>query len=247
MKRSFLPINDLAFEPYNAVLGYPHPTTRLVKSRIAELEKLQITSVAFWGQVRLGTLDVLGKGYSGVAVIARYKKKTIALKIRRIDSKRPTLITEAKMLSAANDLGVGPKIIAYSKNFIVMEYLDGQTVGRWAENGASSKNDILRIILEDCYKLDMGGLDHGELSRISKHAIIGKHTTLIDFEGASNKRRIANVTSASQSFFIGSYTAKMLGKICKAPRKSKLVTALRRYKENPQRSTFDELLCVMGL
>ena len=31
----------------------------------------------------------------------------------------------------------------------------------------------LRTVLENCYKLDAGGLDHGELSRISKHAIIG--------------------------------------------------------------------------
>ena len=62
--------------------------------------------MAFWGPVRLGVLDVLGKGYSGVAVLARYKKKTVVLKIRRTDSKRATLISEAKMLDVANSLGV---------------------------------------------------------------------------------------------------------------------------------------------
>ena len=204
--------------------------------------------MAFWGPVRLGVLDVLGKGYSGVAVLARYKKKTVVLKIRRTDSKRATLISEAKMLDVANSLGVGPKIMAYSRNFVVMEYLQGLTIGKWAENGALGKRDeTLRTVLENCYKLDAGGLDHGELSRISKHAIIGKHTTLIDFEGASKKRKVSNVTSASQSLFIGSYTAKMLGKIRKVPRKSTLVSALRRYKENPSRDTFEGLLYVMRL
>ena len=74
-----------------------------------------------------------------------------------------------------------------------------------------------------------------------------KMPTLIDFEGASKKRKVSNVTSASQGLFIGSYTAKMLGKIRKAPRKSTLISALRRYKENPGRETFEELLCVMRL
>ncbi len=248
MKRYFLPINTLSSSPYNTVLAYPRPTARRIKSRMVELEKIGVVSIAFWGPVRLGVLDVLGKGYSGVAVLARYKKKTVVLKIRRTDSKRATLISEAKMLDVANSLGVGPKIIAYSRNFVVMEYLQGLTIGAWAKNGALGKrNETLRTVLEDCYKLDIGGLDHGELSRISKHAIIGKHTTLIDFEGASKKRKVSNVTSASQGLFIGSYTAKMLGKVRKAPRKSTLISALRRYKENPGKETFEELLCVMRL
>ena len=248
MRRYFLPINSLSSNPYNAVLAYPRPTARRIKSRITELEKIGVVSVAFWGPVRLGMLDVLGKGYSGVAVLARYEKKTAVLKIRRTDSKRSTLISEAKMLNVANALGVGPKIMMYSRNFVVMEYLQGQTIGKWAKDGALDKrNETLRTVLEDCYKLDAGGLDHGELSRISKHAIIGKHTTLIDFEGASKKRRVSNVTSASQSLFIGSYTAKMLGKVRKMPRKSALISALRCYKENPRRDTFEELLCVMRL
>ena len=175
MRRYFLPISALSSEPYTMVLAYPHPTARCIKSRMSELEKIGVMSVAFWGPVRLGVLDVLGKGYSGVAVLARYKKKTVVLKIRRTDSKRATLISEAKMLDVANSLGVGPKIMAYSRNFVVMEYLQGLTIGKWAENGALGKRDeTLRTVLENCYKLDAGGLD--QLSRISKHAI----ATLID-------------------------------------------------------------------
>ena len=153
MRRYFLPISALSSEPYTMVLAYPHPTARCIKSRTSELEKMGVISVAFWGPVshefvlqdtssnmfdssslrmkrlvRLGVLDVLGKGYSGVAVFARYKKKTVVLKIRRTDSKRSNL--RAKML--VSFCGKLPRRIIAYRNFVVMEYLQGLTIGKWA-------------------------------------------------------------------------------------------------------------------
>ena len=34
--------------------------------------------------------------------------------------------SEAKLLKIANSSGVGPRLIASSKNFMIMEYLDGK-------------------------------------------------------------------------------------------------------------------------
>jgi putative serine/threonine protein kinase len=102
--------------------------------------------------------------------------------------------------------------------------------------------------LEDCYNLDRIGLDHGELSSIAKHVIIGKSkTTIIDFESASTKRRASNVTSATQGIFIGSGISKSIRKIYKIPSKDKMIEVLRNYKHNSTRESFDKLLKVLKL
>ena len=45
MERSFIPIKKLVNEPYSKIIGYPKATSRQLKSRILELEKLKIKSV----------------------------------------------------------------------------------------------------------------------------------------------------------------------------------------------------------
>ena len=82
-----------------------------------------------------------------------------------------------------------------------MEYLDGIKISQWINTlkgvGSVKKlKNTLRKILEDCYRLDEIGFDHGELSNISKHVIVGEeNSTIIDFESSSTNRRPSNVTS----------------------------------------------------
>jgi len=78
---------------------------------------------------------------------------------------------EAELLKITNQSNVGPKLVAFSKNFLVMEYLEGKKIGDWItglkEKGSSSQlKVVIKKILEDCYSLDRVGLDHGELSNI---------------------------------------------------------------------------------
>ena len=92
------------------------------------------------------------------------------------------------------------------------------------KGSASKLKSVIKKTLEDCYNLDKIGLDHGELSSISKHVIVGKSkTTIIDFESSSTKRRVSNVTSATQGIFIGSGISKSIKKIYKIPSKEKLL------------------------
>jgi len=114
------------------------------------------------------------------------------------------------------------------------------------KGSASRLKSVIKKTLEDCYNLDQIGLDHGELSSISKHVIVGKSkTTIIDFESASTKRRASNVTSATQGIFIGSGISKATQKIYKLPSKNKLIDALRIYKHKPSRKNFDALLKIL--
>ena len=125
MAQSFISIKKFVNEPYSDILGYPKATSRQLKSRITELEKLKIKSISLVGPTTIGKIAILGKGYVGVVVLAKRGNKQVALKIRRIDSQRNEMEQEAKFLKLVNTVGVGPKMIDSSKNFLVMEYLDG--------------------------------------------------------------------------------------------------------------------------
>lgn len=249
MKTAFLPISQLTKEPYSVILGFPKPTKTQINSRIKELKKLGINGVMFEGELNLGQVNVLGKGYVGIVVLARKGKKKVALKIRRRDSPRKEMNTEAKLLKIANSVGVGPPLVDNSKNILVMEYLPGKKIGVWIKElktYSTKLKRILRKILEDCYKLDTVGLDHGELSCISKHVIIEKETpTIIDLESASTKRKVSNVTAATQGIFIGSGISKKIRKIYKVPRKQKIIRVLREYKNAKTRFNFDNILKIV--
>jgi len=253
MIQSFISIKKFIKEPYSKILGYPKASLRQLQSRISELEKLKIKSISFSGQTTIGSLQILGKGYVGVVVLAKKRKNVIALKIRRLDSQRSEMRSEAKLLKLVNTVNVGPKLYGVSKNFLVMEYLEGDKIGDWIQSlrgvGSSKKlKSVVRTILEDCYKLDRMGFDHGELSSISKHVIIGKsRVTLIDFESSSVNRKVSNVTSVTQAIFIGSGIAKKVQKIYKIPPKQKIIDVLRIYKQEQTRRSFDNILNILKL
>lgn len=253
MVHSFISIKKFAEEPYSKILGYPRATNRQIKSRIKELEKLKIKSISLTGPTSLGKLAILGKGYVGVVVLAKKNNKQVALKIRRTDSQRNNMKNESVLLKLVNSVNVGPKMIDVSKNFLVMEYLEGEKISNWMNSlkgvGSTKKlKSIIRKVLEDCYRLDQIDFDHGELSNISKHVIVGKtKSTLIDFESSSTNRKPSNVTSIAQAFFIGSGIAKKAQKIYKNPPKEKIIEALKQYKQEKSKENFEELLKILKL
>ena len=253
MAHSFISIKKFAEEPYSKILGYPNATNRQIKSRISELEKLKIKSICLTGPTTIGNLKILGKGYVGVVVLVKRGNKEVALKIRRIDSQRKNMKNESMLLKLVNSVNVGPKIIDVSKNFLVMEYLEGEKFSDWIEmlKGTGSVKQLkstIRNVLEDCYRLDQIEFEHGELSNISKHVIVGKNkVALIDFESSSTKRRPSNVTSITQAFFIGSGIAKHAQKIYKNSSKEKIIFALKSYKQEKTRDNFEKLLKILKL
>ncbi len=252
MKQSFLPIKKTVNEPFSKILGYPKATKRQLDSRIVELKKLGISQISFQGKTRLGTLNVLGKGYVGVVVLAKKRNKMVALKIRRLDSQRDGMKNEAKLLKQANKVGIGPVLFDSSKNFLVMEFLDGEKIGDWinclsGKGSVTKLKSVIRKTLEDCYSLDQIGFDHGELSSIVKHVIVGKKTSMIDFESSSTKRRAANVTSAAQGIYIGSGISKKVKRIYKILPKKEIIEVLRDYKRDQTRNSFERLLKILKL
>ena len=245
MTQHFQPISGFKKNPYKKILTFPEGKESEIKKRLTELKKLGITHVSFTGPLQIEKCNILGKGYVGMVVLARKDSKVVALKIRRIDSPRKNMTNEAKLLKTANKINIGPKFIKKSKNFLIMEYIEGEKIIDWAKKHETKSGEICSVlnnVLRECYLLDSIGLDHGELSTIDKHVIIGRNkNTIIDFESSSTNRKPSNVTGATQAILIGTGLAKIIQKKIKLPTKSKIISLTREYKKNPTLENFENI------
>ncbi|MEM4703832.1 MAG: RIO1 family regulatory kinase/ATPase [Candidatus Bathyarchaeia archaeon] len=250
-KEESVPLGRLAEEPYVSIICYPKPTKAEVKKRLQELEKLQISGIKFCGKKQILNLNVLGKGCVGIVVVALRKNEHVALKIRRVDADRNAMKQEAKLLEKANSQQVGPKLLAYSRNFLVMQLVEGFLFPEWLRKvrGKTRLRKVLRELLEQCWRLDQACLDHGELSHAPKHVIIDENDNsfIVDFETSSLKRKPSNVTSLCQFLFIGSETARLVNKKLGGVDKREIINALREYKKEKSRMTFRKVLETCGL
>ena len=245
MIQRFQPISVFKKDPYKKILTFPQVTESEITKRIVELRKLGITHVSFTGPLQIEKCRILGKGYVGMVLLAKKRNNVVALKIRRTDSPRKNMTNEAKLLKTANKLEIGPKFIKNSKNFLIMEYIDGEKIIDWAkksETKAKEIRSVVKNVLRECFLLDDAGLDHGELSTIDKHVIVNKKgNTIIDFESSSVNRKPSNVTGATQGILIGTGLAKIIQKKIKIPSKKKIINLIRVYKKNPTLENFQSL------
>ena len=245
MTQRFQQISIFEEEPYSKILCFPKVKESEVKKRLNELKKIGVTHVSFTGPLQIEKCHILGKGYVGMVVLAKKNNEIVALKIRRIDSPRKNMSNEAKLLQIVNKLDIGPKFIKNSKNFLIMEYIDGEKIIDWAkktEIKSQEVRSVLNNVLRECYLLDDTGLDHGELSTIDKHVIVGKNkNTIIDFESSSTNRKPSNVTGATQGILIGTGLAKIIQKKIKLPPKETIINLIRQYKKNPNLENFEKI------
>jgi len=249
-----VPLSLLQEEPYANVLCYPRYDAEIITQRVRELKHLDIKALEFIGEKRVFNVHVLGKGCVGIVVRALLDKKRVALKIRRVDADRIGMQHEAEMLKMANRVDVGPRLIGVTENFLLMEFIEGTLLPKWIEKlkGKGTRNrirQVLRDVLEQCWRLDTIGLDHGELSRAPKHIIIDRDNKahIVDFETASVQRRVSNVTSVCQYLFIGSQTAKTIQRKLGKINQETLRTSLKTYKQNRIRENFNTILHVCKL
>ena len=241
----------LSEEPYASILCYPRPSRTELKKRLRELQRLRITALEFTGEKEAFNTPVLGKGCVGIVTIACRNGEKVALKIRRVDADRARMQGEAEMLRRANSVRVGPKLLGVSKNFLLMRFIDGFLLPEWLEKRRRKApiRKVLGEILEQCWRLDMAGLDHGELSHAPKHIIVDEEDTpfIVDFETASLNRRPSNVTSICQFLFISGLVAKKVAGRLGEKDKGAIIEALRSYKNNRTRENFEGVLRACGL
>ncbi len=240
---------NLKMEPYASVLCYPKASEAELQMRLMELREHGVKAVEFAGDTSAFNVPVLGKGFVGIVVTAYLDGKRVALKIRRVDADRLGLQHEARMLAKANSVQVGPKLMGVSKNFLLMQLIDGALLPEWlgAHEEKEHVRGVLNEVLEQCWRLDNIGLDHGELSKAPKHLIVDKHRKpwIVDFETASVDRKPANVTSGCQFLFTsGGAVARAVADVVGEINRAEVINALRLYKNEKNRENFDGVLQV---
>jgi len=246
-----LSIEELSKEPYASIICYPKPSKTELQKRIKELQKLDVKAIELSGEKQAFNTPILGKGCVGIVTIAYKNKEKAALKIRRVDADRSRMQFEAEMLKKANLMDVGPRLLGVSKNSLLMQFIEGCLLPKWLgkHEGKAQIKKVLREILEQCWRLDKAGLDHGELSHAPKHIIIDERGKpfIVDFETASTNRRPSNVTSICQYLFISSAVAKRVAEKLGEKNKKAIVGALKCYKNDRNRENFEKVLEACGL
>jgi len=234
---------------YARIVCYPKYSFEEIERRLEEMRILGINAIESNGESTILGLPVLGKGYVGVVVLARTNSGKVALKIRRTDSDRAGMTHEAKMLQMANSVNVGPRLKGFSENFLLMEYVGGMLLPEWIKSvvgtGATTRvGKVLRDVTEQSWRLDKLGLDHGELSRASRHIIVNPEDKayILDFETASINRRVSNVTCLCQYLFMRSEVAETVKKSLGEVKEADLIGALRIYKKDHSRKKFEEIV-----
>ena len=227
------------------IISYPHFSESEDKDRIIEMESLGITSIILGGKTIVNGAHIAGKGCVGIVVKAKSRGEVCALKIRRTDANRETMDNEVHLHKMANSACVGPSLEEHTKNLIVMEFVAGQSIIDWVVNNNVTESKMWTLavaILEQCFSLDIAGLDHGELSRLTRHVIVSDRPYIIDFESASTTRKTCNVTAAAQSILLYGIVANKVKKIMCNTDKERLIQALRTYKHFHTRANFDAIL-----
>src|SRR5260370_41147024 len=126
-----VPLEDLAKKPYRELLAYPKPSYESVESRIRQLKSLGIEGLEFEGPLRMGKLSVLGKGVVGLVFGGIADNRRVAVKIRRTDSRRRSMVHETAMLRAANTAGLVPECRGSYADILEMQFLEGQRLPLW--------------------------------------------------------------------------------------------------------------------
>jgi putative serine/threonine protein kinase len=251
---SLAPLSSLARPPYDHLVAYPSGEPAEVESRIRQLQELEITGLDFQGRLKTDRLSLLGKGVVGIVVIGVRGNRRIAVKIRRVDARRPSLIREAELLKTANSLGVGPECLGGTADVLAMELIQGLSLPVWLDSlrgrGRRARvRGVVKPLLEQCLRMDAYGLDHGELSRAHKNVIVSNDDIprILDFESASLMRRPSNFTSLAQYLFIGGGVAKKMIRVLGPVDRNKLLKCLRDYKAGGWKDAFEATTKVLAL
>jgi len=156
----------------------------------------------------LKIIEKISKGYSSeIFLLKNSKGKKFALKLEKSKSTRKNMVfKESTNLGLANSVSIGPKLYAFDEEnkFLVMEFIEGKRFSDWIKEKIPKK--ILLKFLKNLFfqakKLDKAGLDHGQLAGKGRNILVRKSLPIIiDFEKASQTRRVHNVSQIKSLVF----------------------------------------------
>lgn len=133
------------------------------------------------------------------------KQLVVAVKVSLPNSDaQSTTMLEGKYLDKVNFFGIGPTVYDYTDDYVIMEFIEGELIGKWLqENNSKEENTakkdeskVLDNILIQLEILDNAGINKFELTNPYKHIIVKENLdiVLIDFERARFSNKAKNIS-----------------------------------------------------
>lgn len=241
------------YEVLKTLCGRINCPAAYVESITRELVVLGVRELINNGPVEFMNVELLGKGQNSFVFKCslEYAEGNYACKIRRFDASRDNLLREGYMLRIANSVGVGPQLMDFSRNVLVMELIGGvEFIDYVARNNGEDVRRVVKDLLMQCHRLDLVGISHNELTRLREHVIVGNNERvyIIDFESATFKGG-NNVPQIINALIMGHGHDQELirEKLGVGEDLTRIRSLLHDYKRNPSQELFTELLKLLKL
>ncbi|MFC1801417.1 HemK2/MTQ2 family protein methyltransferase [Nanoarchaeota archaeon] len=179
-------------------------------------------------------IKYLAHGKRGMIFTANYRKKKIAIKVKKRSSEAIGRIqNEIKWLEQLNKSKIGPKLLFHNKNYLAYEFIPGEFIIDFIKNNPKTKvKKVIKNVFEQCFILDLLSINKEEMHRPLKHIIIKyPKVTLIDFERTHIAKKPHNVTQFIQ--FI-TYLLKL--------NKTKMRKLAQEYKQQMTKKNFQKII-----
>lgn len=190
----------------------------------------------------------LSKGKRSIVSIAKLGKRVVVVKEERPESKAINRMeNEGKWLTKLNQVGIGPKVHSFSKDFVVMDYVPGDRILDWI--GKHSRKEVMPVLLEilkQCRKLDRLGVNKEEMHNPYKHILIKRKAIMIDFERARHVKSPQNVSQFCQ-FLMSAKVYLLLAEKKIFFDKESLIDVLKEYKRKNTDANFKRVLKSLDL
>lgn len=194
----------------------------------------------------------LEEGRHGSISTVMVSGECVAIKQGRDDGVGGVARNEATYLKAANEAGVGPKLLHYDseRKAVFRRFMVGWRFDDWArfiDRHGGDPLPVLRSVFQQCFRLDQRGVHRPELSRPHKDLIVtADGPVIIDFERCRFRPLPRNVPQFVECVLRKRY-ASLFGIGRRERKKRRLRGLLRRYADSPDASVKDELVnAVLG-
>lgn len=179
-------------------------------------------------------MEFLAKGKRSVVYTDVLDGRKVAIKIKRKDSKAPNfrIENEANWLKRLNKYNIGPKLISFRDDKLVMEFVEGERFLDWLKNAEESEvEDVLKEIFRQVRRLDELRVDKEEMHHPIKHILISDKVKMIDFERCHIVDKPKNLTQFCQ-FLMSEKVFGLLKKKGFKIEKEEIMVKLRDYKKS---------------
>ncbi|MEK6816717.1 MAG: hypothetical protein AABY09_03825 [Nanoarchaeota archaeon] len=192
--------------------------------------------------------ELVGKGRRGLVYKTKYRGKDAVIKVENPQSKAFERIeNEAHWLKILNRHSIGPKFYKLEKGSLIREYVEGDLILDFLENGSKKKTiAVLKDIFMQCRKMDRLRVNKLEMHKPVKHILVGNKPVMIDFERCHITQKPKNVTQFSQ-FLISKQVKPLLLKKGLYFETEEVIEANKDYKNKPSEKGFENILEKFGL